>query len=201
MKVHFLSLIAFVIAGTATAQNEPAPGEVRISEVSYEGSGCTPGSAADMVSPDGRAFTLFFSDFGITTEQHGVLRKQCRVAMTIEAPIGFEFALVGLDYRGYMDITKKAMLKFSSRMSFHNGNGGQKIFDFKVKGPLADEFFFPVRTGDQSKWSGCANRDRPMVLTTEAALQSATGPGSLVTLDSMDGEFSQRYQLQWRRCR
>ena len=156
-----------------------------------------------MVSPDGRAFTIFFSDFAVTSAPHGVISKECRIRLTISAPATYEFSLPGLDYRGYMDITNKAMLKLSTRVAANNGsgNGGQKIFDMKFKGPKADEFFFPVRPGDQTKWSGCAHSNRPLAINTEVSLQSATGSGSLVTLDSMDGEFTQHFTLVWRRCR
>ena len=201
MIKYLMILVSIVQTNLAFSQNEPGPGETQITEIAFEGTGCPAGSVADSVSPDGRAFTVFFSDFGVTSESHGVTQKQCRTKLTVSAPIDYEFSLVGLDYRGYMDITNKAMLKFSTRASFNNGNGGQKLFDLKFKGPKADEFLFPVRVGDQSKWSGCAHSHRPLVITTEVFLQSASGSGSLVTIDSMDGEFAQQFRLIWRRCR
>jgi hypothetical protein len=201
MTTRIAFLVAFLAAGTATAQSAPRPGEVRIAEISHSGDGCVAGTVADMVSPDGKAFTLFFSDFGVTSERQGVTRKSCNIRLKINAPQEYEFSLLGLDYRGYMDITNKAMLKFSTRANAGHGNGGQKIFDIKFKGPKADEFYFPVRVGDQSKWSGCASTSRTVGIVTEVALQTANGSGSLVTIDSMDGEFAQQYSILWRRCR
>jgi len=178
-----------------------AQGGVSISELTHGGNGCRPGTVSNSISSDGQAITIFFSDYVVSTDQRRLARKNCNLAITVQSEPGWEFSVVGADVRGFANISERAVGRFAIRHNF-DAEPGPSVQDTVINGPSAGEFMTQVAlTADQARWSGCRPGARKLRLATSALVEMRRGAlGSMMSVDSIDGELRQRYTLRWRQC-
>jgi hypothetical protein len=198
---YFSALIVLAVSGTALAAG-PNPSQVRIAGISYAGSGCPAGSVAESMSPDAKAFTLLFDSY-IAEAGPGVSlangRKNCQIAVDLRFPQGWSYTIFDVDYRGYAQLergttgTQKTTYYFqggSSQASLQTNYAGPKDADYHIRDSLGL---------DALVWSPCG-ATRAVNMNTQVRVTASGGRRALMTIDSIDGQLTHRYGIQWRRC-
>jgi hypothetical protein len=192
----FLVVLLLAMPRLAVAQ-----GEIAISEFTHQGNGCRPGTVSHAVSGDGQAITVFFSDYVVSTDRRRVAHKNCNLSITVQSEPGWEFSVVGADIRGFANISERAVGRFAIRHNF-DAEPGPTFQDTVINGPSVGEFLTQVAlTPEQARWSGCRPGPHKLRLGTSASVAMRRGgSGSMMSVDSVDGELRQRYMLRWRAC-
>jgi hypothetical protein len=208
-SILFGMALAFV-GGTASADtarpefvDSPDPDEIHIEELTYNGTGCAPGSAAVDIAPDGTAFTLIFSDFvaqagpGIPLAQS---RKNCQVNMTMHVPHGFTYAIASVDYRGYASISRGAT-GLQKAIYYFQGQSPQASTERSFRGPYDADWTVSEDVDVASLvWAPCGER-RSVNINAQVRINKGTSTGeSFMTQDSEDGSIRQIYHVVWARC-
>lgn len=205
-----------VSATAALASEAPAPGSVKIKNISAIGSGCkTADSYATNISEDGLAFTITFSEFaaqlgdGISMLEN---RKNCSVTLDLQVPNGWQFSVATFNYRGYLDMTAGVQAAHTTTYFFQGADGRRPEntgrFERVQNGPAAGEFVLTDKIGLTSvyipkTWSPC-NVQRALTLNPSISLRklksTSKGESAVMVNDSIDGEIKQEFGLVWRKC-
>jgi hypothetical protein len=198
--------LGFVLAGmlTPALAQDDAPKSFRINNIRSNGTGCPLGTVAVNISPDQQAFTLSFSEFfaevspslGIQNE-----RKMCKVVFDTEQDPGWEYAIFAVTYRGFAALDPGVRGEQDLRFG---GVGKQARTTMNLVGPYDSDYINAQEVPISSlKWSGC-NGNRQKDFTIDAALTlrapDADSQG-LFTVDTVDGEVRQEYEVLWRECK
>ncbi len=188
--------LLFLLSRPVLAQNG-----VAITEFNHQGSGCRPGTVSHAVSGDGLAITVFFSDYVVSTDRRRLANKNCNLSLTVQSEPGWEFSVVGADIRGFANISERSVGRFAIRHNFE-AEPGPTFQDTVINGPSVGEFLIQVSLPtEQARWSGCRPGPKKLRLGTTATIAMRLGgSGSMMSVDSVDGELRQRYMLRWRPC-
>lgn len=205
-KLNLWSMLAAaaLLTCTATAYAE-APDEVKIKSISYAGSGCPAGTVAENLSQDKLAFTLLFDSF-IAEAGPGVpvreKRKNCQLLVDLEFPQGWTFTIASIDHRGYAALEKKVIGTHKASYYFQ-GQGQTGTLSTDLKGPKDQDYHFRDLVGLSSVvYAPCGAR-RALNINTQVQVDNSANKraSGLMTVDSIDGQVTQIYNLQWKRCR
>lgn len=201
-----LLLILFASSVPVFAQETPDVREISIKNLQYAGTGCPQNSVSTDLSEDGEAMTLIFSAYQVEkgTASKPLERKNCNIRLAMNTPAGWSFALLSLIFRGYADIDKSATGVQNVNYSLGAGSPKIKLGKMKIDGEFKNDYeradTLPIST---IQWSPCRNRSQVLELDTAIAIASNAGSpeaGGYMTVDSLDGELSQQYELLWKRC-
>lgn len=212
-------LSALIIGSTAYAE-APDRGTVSIQSLEYRGTGCATNTATINISPDNQAFTIFFSNFMVdTSERQGrPVRKTCELNMSLAAPLGWSYTIVGVQVRGYASLETGVV--GAQTLFAKIGSTTSQIAKLPLRGPYTDDFMNTAAIPLQNaQWSACDNnRQRPLHLRSALNIRPAGArfnddqgdvddpslgtnlPSGLITIDSVDGELTQIYSISWKRC-
>lgn len=153
----------------------PLPGLVRINGISYGGTGCPNGSVATLLSPDNGALTVLFDQYVVDTANapSGTDRKSCTVKLDLDGPVGWEYSLFQLDYRGYADLQAGTSGSQLSRYAFGSGQKTD-LGAYSVQGPFSDDYVHSVQIPlNSAGWSRCGNPKLPLLsIETQVQVQS-----------------------------
>jgi hypothetical protein len=205
-KGQFLMLLStmITIAGFANAAYAQ---RLELRSISSSGTGCPEGEVVTSISEDGQAFSIFFDNFTIETNgeiRRGtqVARSSCELRLQFQAPAGWQYSLMQMDFRGFGNIPKHGHGYVHT--SFKNEKHGWRwLRPMILRGPVADEYFFSRSTPvDTSVWSSCEGAPRTLRLNTTLTLITPNRTSGLITLNSLDGELTQqKFRVEWRRCK
>lgn len=195
-----LALASF--AGSASALGEQ-PEYVRVRHISYAGSGCPNGSVAENLSQDGKAFTLLFDSYvaeigpGIPLAEG---RKNCAINVDLDFPAGWSFSILDVDYRGYAHVERGATAEQKTSYYFQGDLKTASLLT-QMRGPVTKDYQIRDTLGlDAVVWSPCgATRSLNMNTQVRNTAQNRLAR-ALITIDSIDGQLTHIYGLQWRRC-
>ncbi|GBG85144.1 hypothetical protein CBR_g39710 [Chara braunii] len=96
--VLLLGLLQLAVPGLAQT---PPSGTVRLESYRYSGSGCPPGRANGLLSPDGTGLTVFFAEYAaFTPGSPDDQVKKCLLAVELIYPAGFAFTLESVTVKG-----------------------------------------------------------------------------------------------------
>lgn len=207
------------------AKDKPAPSKVIMQRPNYQGSGCPEGTASVVMSGDNRAVSIVFDNFTTEAGQQAMKQtteKACRLIIPIEAPQGFRMAIAQMDYRGFHALPAKARARL---LAIHQiRHQGLKVLGTRVRsqqnfqGPLAEDFFMSalIETKPLANTKKlnpllnpilktCGGTYNLVVDVSIAVMSNATGEQAMITLDSIDGQVSDKnsvsYHLQWEQCK
>ncbi|MGE0764315.1 MAG: DUF4360 domain-containing protein [Bdellovibrionales bacterium] len=202
------------LAGAALAHAQ-APDQVRVRGIRSSGQGCPLGSAEAVISPDAQSFSLLLDNY-MAQAQPGVptSRRDCDIEVDLDIPSGWSYALVGADYRGFVDVpagavaAQRVIYAFEQSRDRRPGYSDGKGFAFNAtefRGPTTQDYTIQHTLNIVSApRSGCSSGGvQTLYMNTllMARLMSARHSTSTITLDSMDGSVqSQNYRLAWFRC-
>ncbi len=202
------ALTAVAIAAPAQARPTTAPDQrMTIRVVNANGSGCPDRTAEITVSPDNTAFTVTYSDY---TAQVGPksspldFRKNCQLALDVQVPSGFTFAIASADYRGYASLARGAWAQESANYYFQ-GHSRTTRFEHNLTGPFADDWQRSDRVGIASlSYLPCGER-RYLNINTDLRVNRGTSDAhtytSFISMDSTDAAINTVYHVAWRSCR
>jgi hypothetical protein len=185
----------------------PPPDEqIVIDVITVNGSGCPAGTAAVAVAPDNTAFTVTYSDY---LAQVGVgarptdSRKNCQLALQVQVPGGFTYAILQADYRGFGSLQRGATATQRANYYFQ-GLTPTTYKSHAFSGPLDDNW----QTTDTSEiasviWAPCGEL-RYLNINTELRVAAGTSnpatTTSFMAMDSTDGSINTTYHFAWRQC-
>jgi hypothetical protein len=200
----FLGLVALAVPAFA---DSPDPSQIYIEKIKHTGTGCRPGSVASQISPDAQAFTLLYDDYIVDTSNRGgghsedsrpgsnAAQKACNLTIDMHVPAGWSFALFSLDVRGYANLPARVSGFQNTTYAFRGNH--KEIGRMELRGPKDEDYFHRTTTSlDQVEFSSCEGKVRVLAIRTSIRVQ---GKG-LLTVDSTDGEVTQKYGIAWRRC-
>jgi hypothetical protein len=192
------------------------PSGVQIQYVRTQGSGCQNGTARAMLTPDGRAFSVFMDNYiAETTNSLSLDYKTCNMEIGIAIPAGYSFSLLTADYRGFVNaeagtqVSHQVLYTFdgsrppNERPGFGN-SAGRYSFEQKIfQGPINQDYFIRnVIDPRASLWSPCSTGGQQplMIQTFLIARAMSRGGQSQISLDSVDGALEQQFSWTWRQC-
>jgi hypothetical protein len=184
----------------------PPPGQITVSVVAVNGSGCPAGTAAVAVSPDNTAFTVTYSQY-LAQVGVGALPpdryRNCELDLDVHVPQGFTYAIASADYRGFADLatgatgTERANYYFQgdphTALSSHPFNGPyENNWEGVDSVPAAALVFAPCGV------------DRIFNVNTQLLVDPGTSntstTTSFMTMDSTDGAVTTIFQFAWETC-
>jgi len=184
----------------------PDPTHAFIGAITYGGSGCPQGSVDTSISNDREQFTFNFDNYfaklgpGVPISEN---RQDCQLLVRIEAPVGFAFAVMHLDQRGFVNTDAGVIGRVWATAEVLDGHPGQAFAPAETTfaGPVSRDYLNSQAFG-QVKWSACGGPSL-LQITTAMALDNVSGaPGAqgLLTMDSLDGQLEQGVHIVWRKC-
>ncbi|WP_372444754.1 DUF4360 domain-containing protein [Crossiella equi] len=200
------SLIASPLAVADTPAVPEAPDKVTVDVVTVNGSGCPPGTTAVAVNWDNTAFTVTYSDYlaqvGVGAKPTDV-RKNCQLALRVNYPQGFTYAIQKADYRGYANLQAGAA-GIQRANYYFQGNSGNSWKTHRFNGPYADNWqATDTAEGPELVYAPCGET-RNLNVNTELRVQvGSSNPStttSFMTMDSTDGSIRTTYHFSWKRC-
>jgi hypothetical protein len=207
--IQFLA-IAGVAAALITPGTDPAlaPSEkVTLDIVTVNGSGCPAGTTAVAVAPDNTAFTVTYSDY---LAQVGVgakatdTRKNCQLAVQVNIPSGFTFAIAQADYRGYASLARGATGMQRASYYFQGESATQASTHRLPVGPFDDNWQATDTTEMAEMVYAPCGAKRYLNINTElrvgAGFSDTNRTTSFMTMDSTDADVSTVYHFSWMRC-
>ncbi|MCK5727206.1 MAG: DUF4360 domain-containing protein [Thiotrichaceae bacterium] len=200
-----ITLISLVASQSATA------GDLKMTKVGYAGNGCPSGSADVSIAPGGKAVSVLFDEFyaeaGINNRTFD--RKKCDISITMKIPRGFSISLVNADYRGFIELPKRASAVFS-REYFFAGTRGPRFVN-RWNGSRSEEFFKKDRLAVWAHtWSPCGAN---VILRAKTAIKVKTrrNQQAMAGVDSVDvksdtivhhrGPHALDFRLRWKPCK
>ena len=202
------TLLASLAATTTSASAAPAPlpsEDMVIAVAAANGSGCPLGTADVIVSPDNKAFTVTYSEF---TAQTGAgtrptdFRKNCQLALNIDVPQGYTYAIAGADYRGFAHLERGATGTQSANYYFQGERQSTRI-QHNFRGPVEANWQRTDSVGISSLSFLPCGEQRYLNVNTELRVNrgwSSRNSTSFLTMDSTDGRLDTVYRLAWKKC-
>lgn len=196
MKKIFAIVSSILCSVVAVAQ-------VQIGEPAYGGNGCPKGSAAIVMTEDGRTMSVLFDKYiaeaGFTTGKR-IDRASCNLRIPIHVPAGYSVTLMKVDYRGFNAVPSGGSTTFNAEYFYAGSKGGKH--QKKTHGPKNDEF---TTTDDvvAVSWSPCGKDMIFGVNTSAVAVANSRMDQTMIIIDSAD--FTQQdlgliYSFDVRRC-
>ncbi|BAL91012.1 hypothetical protein AMIS_57920 [Actinoplanes missouriensis 431] len=203
--LNALTAGAMAVSSLTAPAAPPPTTEMVIDVVKTNGTGCPPGSAEVIVSPDNKAFTVSYSKFvaqvGPETAATDV-RKNCQLLLNVLVPDGYTYAVAGVDYRGYANL-QKGVTATESAFYYFQGESHTTEIKHELVGYLADEWQHSDRVPVESmSFLDCDNK-RYLSVNTELKVDPANADRSVtnwVAMDSIDGDLETTYHVAWKRC-
>jgi len=187
----------------AAGASGPDPSKVTINSISYGGTGCPQGSVGSFISADRLTFTLIFDSF-VASIGPGVpitsSRINCQLNIDLEYPSGFQYSVLGTDFRGYAGLDS-GVTGIQSAMYYFSGSVAQASTSTTFKGPLDTDYLVSDTVPFNSTiWSPCGVA-LPLNVNSQIRLTSTNSKASgLLTQDSIDGKVTFIVGVQWQTC-
>jgi hypothetical protein len=196
-----LSLLSVVgpAAWVDTLPIAPDPSQVYIESLSFSGTGSPAGSLASDLSSDGKAMTVIYDSFSVTTvKKSSSASKKSTMLISMHVPEGWSYTPCYIDVRGYANVSAKATAtettKYSMKKSHGGWGGSYPLSSYTVKGPF-DGSFFQRGATPIVQWSPLGAMTSILRIDTTIKV---SGPPSHMSIDSIDGSLDQTVGLAWR---
>src|SRR5215468_1810753 len=89
-------------ATEALGVSVPNPSGAYFASITANGTGCPAGTWGADISPDGKAFTVTFSQYEAVVQPGSAFSvKDCTIAIKLKTPEGFSFSVSSFHYQGY----------------------------------------------------------------------------------------------------
>ncbi|KAJ3031798.1 hypothetical protein HDV00_008128 [Rhizophlyctis rosea] len=205
MRFFALATLLGSAAALAVTPSSVAPpvNTVKVTKVTYGGTGCPQGTASVDVAKDGSYINVIFDQYYATVDATTAIdRKNCQLGVSLSIPSGYSYSITSVNYRGgvYLD---KGVTATQTATYFFAGNPVQATKATQWKGPMdytdyvaSDSFALEAIV-----WSGCAATAPLNINSAIFASNTANRKGNgYISTDSLDATFQQQYNLQWKRC-
>jgi len=190
-------------ASSTATPGAPDPSKVTINSISYGGTGCPQGSVGSFISDDRLTFTLIFDSF-VASIGPGVpitsSRINCQLNINLQYPSGFQYSVLGTDFRGYAGLDS-GVTGVQSANYYFSGSSAQASTSTTFKGPLSGDYLVSDKIPFTSTiWSPCGAA-LPLNVNSQVRLTTTnTKASGLLTEDSIDGKVTFVVGVQWQAC-
>ncbi len=197
-----LGTTALLLASTTVVSAHNLSG-VSIQKVGYAGNGCPAGSAEVVLANDKKSASVIFDSYIVEAGGHGQRtfdRKKCDIAFGLKVPNGMSVAIINADYRGFLDLPRRAKATFT-RDYFFAGSRGPRLKK-TWRGEKSDDFFVKDRMGIMSTVYSKCGADVILRSKTAATLRTKRGNEAMIAVDSADltSKTIFRYNFSWKKC-
>ncbi|KAF2018095.1 hypothetical protein BU24DRAFT_389776 [Aaosphaeria arxii CBS 175.79] len=198
--ISTLPLLSF---SSPLPQGAPSGHEVEITGITYGGTGCPDKTVQGLLSDDRTTIALSFDAYTVqsgpsipATER----RKFCQLQLKIKKPSGFQYSIFGADYRGYASL-EKGVTGTTQSTYYFSGEQNQTVIPTSFTGPMEGNYLkHDEIDAGSTVWSPCGE---PGILNIKSEVRivpmAATGL-NLLTVDTVDAKFTQKYFVQWQKC-
>jgi hypothetical protein len=195
-----------LVSPMADAAASPPAERITIDVLTVNGTGCPAGTAAVAASADNTAFTVTYSSF---LAQVGVgakptdLRKNCQLAVRVNYPSGFTYAIAQADYRGFASLASGATGTERANYYFQATTPTAYV-THSFNGPFQDDWQFTDSTDVASLVYAPCGESRNLNINAELRVAAGSSDTSKTTsfmsMDSTDAGVSTIYHLAWKQC-
>lgn len=200
-------LSASAMAADVNTLNGPdlANEGIEIYGFDYGGNGCPEGTASALMTPDYSKISMFFDAYSAdsTYGNTGRVRKSCNLGISVKVPHGLTVALVGLQYRGYIDNEPGAFTSLQADYFFAGERVGARLRKewLDEDYPITEDFLVDDSFHIGSiVWSPCGE---DAIIRANTSIRAYQGPDegkAEIQLDTVDVSSKIEYQLQWDSC-
>lgn len=203
----FAATALISLAATQTA----SAGDMKITKVGYAGTGCPAGSASVNIAEGGKTVSVLFDEFiaEAGVDKRTFDRKKCDISVGVKVPSGFSISLIDADYRGFVELPRRASARFT-REYFFAGRRGPR-FNNSWRGTKSDEFYKKDRLGVLAHtWSPCG-ANVVLRAKTAIAVRTQRNQQAVAGVDSADytsntivhhgGPHGIDMHLRYRKCK
>ena len=174
------------------------PNGVYFTDVSATGSGCPKGSWNVSLAPDGKTFTITFSEYELQfddTDPADALDLDCRITLKLHSPKGVSYAVSDISYSGYAFLDPGVIATHSNFYSFSgvslpsvNGVKPRGTVTKQITGPYDNSYTFTDRvvTSDLV-FSQCGTTRDLNVNTSIQLINPRRGNNGYLNLAAIDG--------------
>jgi hypothetical protein len=186
--------------------NVPNPSGIYVASITANGTGCPAGTWDAAISPDGKAFTVTFSNYEAMVDPGQAFSiKDCTLGIDLKTPSGLSFAVTSFAYQGYSLLDSPGMNARQSAKYYFMGNpvpGVEQVSN--MDGPYDDSYLFNDDVAVASLvWSPCGTTRRLNALTRLVLRNNADKSGSgYLNTSTADGEIHHGFTfgLSWKTC-
>lgn len=212
IKNRKLSLKLFVMLVWLLLSGQPSFGfNIELLDVTHGGNGCPPGTLSVQFDPSGRSFTLLYNQLiGQVSPQVLQDRVNCEVVLKVTKPKLAGFKVVEADVRGFVALDIGVVARHSSVVQVgtlrHLRELTSEFANDVWAGPMNERFITRVKDSSSLKKDSAycvpfGQTTTEIRVKTQIELRHRGGNryGHL-TVDSLDGQFTQKYYLKWASC-
>jgi len=190
-------------AATTSAAVGPDPSEVYINSITYGGTGCPQGSVGSFISADRQTFTLIFDSF-VASIGPGVAvtdnRLNCQLNLDLEYPAGFQYSVLGTEFRGYAGLDA-GVTGVQQATYYFSGSSTQVTTSTTFKGPTDGDYEISDTIPFTSTIFSPCGAALPLNINSQVRLTSTvTSATGELTDDSIDGKITFVVGVQWQKC-
>ncbi|ORY12186.1 hypothetical protein BCR34DRAFT_482986 [Clohesyomyces aquaticus] len=184
-------------------QDKPSGHEVEITGITYGGTGCPDKTVQGLLSDDKTTLTISFDAYTVqsgpsisATER----RKFCQLQLKLKYPSGFQYSIFGADFRGYASLDK-GVTGVSQSTYYFSGQQNQTVIPTTFTGPMEGNYLKHDEVDAGSTvWSKCGEQGMLNIKSEVRIVPMSSTSLNLLTVDTLDAKFSQKYFVQWQRC-
>lgn len=176
--------------------------DISLGEPSYGGTGCPQGSAAAVLSQDGKSLSLLFDQYVV--EAGGIsgnltARKSCNIAVPVHVPQGVSLSVFQVDYRGFNSLPPQSYSQFRVEYFFAGSKG--PAYKKTFAGAQQDFFFLSdLIPQNLIVWTPCGE---DVILRSNSSLLVRTNRGfdeAFSSVDTADFNSGLLYHIEWQYC-
>lgn len=197
--------LAVTIAAPAatTSAAVPDPSEVYINSITYGGTGCPQGSVGSFISDDRQTFTLIFDSF-VASIGPGVAvtnnRLNCQLNIDLEYPAGFQYSVLGTEFRGYAGLDA-GVTGVQQATYYFSGSSTQVSTSTTFTGPTSGDYEISDSIPFTSTIFSPCGAALPLNINSQVRLTSTVSTATgILTDDSIDGKITFVVGVQWQKC-
>lgn len=202
MRILSSVLLASSVAVTTLAASAGDLNDVTLGHPGHAGTGCPIDSVSATLSPDKKSLSILFDEYQLEAGPSigkKLVRKNCTLAIPVHIPNGFSVSLIGVDYRGYNYLPKKASAVFSAEYFFAGIRGPR--FNKQFRGVMDDEYVLQNKLAIIAQtWSKCGEDVNLRIATAMRLRNMNRNEDALSTVDSVDLTSGLLYKLQYKKC-
>lgn len=212
MKTFTLALLAAYAAANPIQVRDvgdvaaDVPDKVTIGSSSYSGTGCPQGSVSTIISDDKTVITFGFDRFqaviGPRSNQNDKT-KNCRLALNLRYPPGFQMSIMQATYHGYVRLDDGVTADFFSSYFFSQAADKTANSRATLRGPEYKNGKVyekkDVIENASTVWSPCGANGILNINNRIALTSNGRGEGEIST-DDATVSFTQKIHVTWRRC-
>lgn len=194
----------FLLATTFAYAQSPTPVDYRVSQLVYNGSGCSKNDPS--IPPPQLSFTIAkLAALSLPSTMRAYLmpngpladaRKFCQITATIEHDPAFQYTIKRVSHRGLLQLDKSVTGTLKSTV-YYQGGDGQSTSQVDLQGPLPEQSFYKQVPMSQELWSPCGTSST-INIKTEVRVGIPEDAGDVAMVDT--NQSTQFYVLEWRRC-